>query len=108
MILVSLDETHLLAGLTILQGQNVANIKGQIKRNRQNEKRRIKNRGVRSEINSRVKTAIANAEAGETNSDDAQIAIKKIDKAVSKKILHKNTAARKKSRLAKRLNSLDS
>jgi len=82
----------------------VANIKGQIKRNRQNEKRRIKNKGVRSEINSRVKSVIVNAESDTNNSEDIQLAIKKIDKAVAKKILHKNTAARKKSRLAKRLN----
>ena len=82
----------------------MANIKGQIKRNRQNEKRRIKNKGVRSEINSRVKSVIVNAESDTNNSEDIQLAIKKIDKAVAKKILHKNTAARKKSRLAKRLN----
>jgi len=86
----------------------VANIKGQIKRNRQNEKRRVKNKGVRSEINSRVKSVITNAESGTTESEDLKLAIKKIDKAVTKKILHKNTAARKKSRLAKRLNSIES
>jgi small subunit ribosomal protein S20 len=86
----------------------VANIKGQIKRNRQNEKRRVKNKGVRSEINSRVKSVITNAESGTTESEDLKLAIKKIDKAVTKKILHKNTAARKKSRLVKRLNSIES
>ena len=86
----------------------MANIKGQIKRNRQNEKRRVKNKGVRSEINSRVKSVITNAESGTTESDDLKLAIKKIDKAVAKKILHKNTAARKKSRLVKRLNSIKS
>jgi len=85
----------------------VANIKGQIKRNRQNEKRRVKNKGVRSEINSRVKSVITNAESGTTESEDLKLAIKKIDKAVAKKILHKNTAARKKSRLVKRLNSIE-
>ena len=86
----------------------MANIKGQIKRNRQNEKRRIKNKGVRSEINSRVKSVVVNAESGTNDSEGIQLAIKKIDKAVAKKILHKNTAARKKSRLAKRLNSIES
>ncbi len=85
----------------------MANIKGQIKRNRQNEKRRVKNKGVRSEINSRVKSVITNAESGTTESEDLKLAIKKIDKAVAKKILHKNTAARKKSRLVKRLNSIE-
>ena len=86
----------------------MANIKGQIKRNRQNEKRRVKNKGVRSEINSRVKSVITNADSGTTESEDLKLAIKKIDKAVAKKILHKNTAARKKSRLVKRLNSIKS
>ncbi len=86
----------------------MANIKGQIKRNRQNEKRRFRNKGIRSEINSRVKTAIYNAESGTTNSEDLQQAVKKIDKAVAKGIMHKNTAARKKSRLSKKLNSLES
>ena len=86
----------------------MANIKGQIKRNRQNEKRRIKNKGIRSEINSRVKSVITNAESGNSDPEVLKLAIKKIDKAVAKKILHKNTAARKKSRLVKPLNSIDS
>ena len=81
----------------------MANIKGQIKRNRQNEKRRIKNKGIRSEINSGIKSVVSNAESGEAEAEELRLAIKKIDKAVAKKILHKNTAARKKSRLAKRL-----
>ncbi len=85
----------------------MANIKGQIKRNRQNEKRRLRNKGIRSEINSRVKSAIKNAESGKKSPDDLQEAIKKIDKAVAKGIMHKNTAARKKSRLSKKLNSLE-
>tara|TARA_X000000368_G_scaffold412371_1_gene398655 strand:+ start:909 stop:1169 length:261 start_codon:yes stop_codon:yes gene_type:complete len=86
----------------------VANIKGQIKRNRQNEKRRQRNKGIRSEINSRVKSAVNNAESGSASSKDLQNAVKKIDKAVAKGIMHKNTAARKKSRLSKKLNSLES
>ena len=85
------------------RAKNVANIKGQIKRNRQNEKRRIKNKGIRSEINSGIKSVVSNAESGEAEAEELRLAIKKIDKAVAKKILHKNTAARKKSRLAKRL-----
>lgn len=85
----------------------MANIKGQIKRNRQNEKRRLRNKGIRSEINSRVKTTLKNAESGETSPADLQEAVKKIDKAVAKGIMHKNTAARKKSRLSKKLNSLE-
>ena len=85
----------------------MSNIKGQIKRNRQNEKRRIRNKGIRSEINSRVKTAVKNAEEGAGESEDLQEAVKRIDKAVSKGIMHKNTAARRKSRLSKKLNSID-
>ena len=85
----------------------MANIKGQIKRNRQNEKRRLRNKGIRSEINSRVKTAIKNAESGSASPADLQEAVKKIDKAVAKGVMHKNTAARKKSRLSKKLNSLE-
>ncbi len=88
------------------RAKNVANIKGQIKRNRQNEKRRIKNKGIRSEINSRIKSVVSNAESGEAEAEELRLAIKKIDKAVAKKIIHKNTAARKKSRLAKRLDSI--
>ena len=88
------------------RAKNVANIKGQIKRNRQNEKRRIKNKGIRLEINSIIKSVVSNAESGEAEAEELRLAIKKIDKAVAKKILHKNTAARKKSRLAKRLDSI--
>lgn len=82
----------------------MANIKSQIKRNRQNEKRRLRNKAVKSEIKTRMKKAVEAAEAG---SDDVEeryrLAQKRIDMAVSKGILHKKTAARRKSRLAKRV-----
>ena len=83
----------------------MANIKSQIKRNRQNEKRRGRNRAIRSEINSRVKNTLQSDGGDE---EALRLAIKKIDKAASKNILHKNTAARKKSRLVKRYNDLNS
>ena len=84
----------------------VANIKSQIKRNRQNEKRRIANKGVRSELRTRVKSALAAAETGAENADAAAAtAMKRIDKAANKGVIHKNAAARRKSRLAKRLNA---
>ena len=83
----------------------MANIKSQIKRNRQNEKRRGRNKAIRSEINSRVKNALQ-ADGGDEEA--LRLAIKKIDKAASKNILHKNTASRKKSRLVKRFNDLNS
>ena len=81
----------------------MANIKSQIKRNRQNEKRRVRNRKVRSELNTRIKVALAAAEEGDDNADEAlRVAIQRIDKAAQTGLLHKNTAARRKSRLMKR------
>ncbi len=81
----------------------MANIKSQIKRNRQNETRRVRNKAVRSELRTRTKAAVAAAEAGEDTTEALGAAIKRIDKAAQKGVLHKNTAARKKSRLVKRL-----
>ena len=82
----------------------MANIKSQIKRNRQNEKLRVANKGVRAELRTRVKVAIATADAGDENAAvAASLAMKRIDKAANKNIIHKNAAARRKSRLAKRL-----
>ena len=82
----------------------MANIKSQIKRNRQNEKARLRNKQVRSELRTRVKAAVVAADTGAENSDDAaRIAMKKIDKASVKGVIHKNAASRRKSRLAKRL-----
>ena len=68
----------------------MANIKSQIKRNRQNEKRRMRNKSVNSNLKTSVKKLLRQAQA-------------KIDTAVSKGVLHKKAAARKKSRLAKRV-----
>ncbi|MEX1004112.1 MAG: 30S ribosomal protein S20 [Acidimicrobiia bacterium] len=83
----------------------MANIKSQIKRNRQNEILRQRNKAVRSELKTREKQAV-NAE--EDNAEDAlRLAQKRIDEAVTKGVLHKRTAARKKSRLAKRVAAAD-
>ena len=83
----------------------MANIKSQIKRNRQNEKHRQRNRAVRSEIITRTRSAVDTAEQGdaEETAEAARMAIKRIDKAASKGVLHPNTAARRKSRLMKHL-----
>ncbi len=82
----------------------MANIKSQIKRNRQNEKRRVRNKGIRSEVRTRAKAAVAAAEAGGDNTVDAlRLAVKRIDKAAAKGAIHKNQAANRKSRLMKRL-----
>ena len=83
----------------------MANIKSQIKRNRQNEKRHDRNKAVRSELKTRVKRAITAAQQGDENAAEiTTTAIKRLDKAASKGIIHKNAAARRKSRLQKRVN----
>jgi small subunit ribosomal protein S20 len=87
----------------------VANIKSQIKRNRQNERRRLANKAVRSEMKTRTKNAVAAAEAGADNSVEAlRLAVKRIDKAAASGTIHKNQAANRKSRLMKRINALSS
>jgi small subunit ribosomal protein S20 len=85
----------------------VANIKSQIKRNLQNEKARLRNKAVRSELKTRVKAATASV-GTESEAEATRLAIKKIDKAATKGVIHKNAAARKKSRLVKRLAALAS
>jgi small subunit ribosomal protein S20 len=82
----------------------VANIKSQIKRNKQNERRRVRNKAARSELKTRTKAATDAAEQGAENADElARLAIKRLDKAAARGIIHKNQAARRKSRLVKRL-----
>ena len=78
----------------------MANIKSQIKRNKQNEKARLRNRAVRSEVKTREKTALQ-AAGSENEAEALGAALKRIDKATQKGVLHKKTAARKKSRLVK-------
>jgi len=85
----------------------MANIKSQIKRNRQNEGRRLRNKGVRSELKTRVKSAVQAVETGAEGSADAlRTAIKRLDKAAEKGIIHKNQAANRKSRLMRRAAAL--
>ncbi len=87
----------------------MANIKSQIKRNRQNESRRLRNKAARSEIKTRIKAATRTAEAGqETSADALRLAVKRLDKAAAKGIIHKNQAANRKSRLMRRLAKLTS
>ena len=81
----------------------MANIQSQKKRNRQNEKRRIRNKGVRSELKTRVKaatTAVTNGDDGAA--DLVRGAQKRLDKAGAKGVIHKNAAARRTSRLMRR------
>lgn len=79
----------------------MANTKSAMKRIRQNERRRLRNRAVRSKIRGAVKAARAVEGAG--RSEVVLDAIRALDKAVSKGVIHRNTAARKKSALARRL-----
>ena len=85
----------------------MANIKSQMKRNRQNEVRRQRNKGVRSEMRTRTKSALAAAESGEGSAEELRAAVKRIDKAAQKGVIHKNNAARKKSRLVKRIKQIE-
>ena len=78
----------------------MANIKSQIKRNKQNLVRHERNKAVRSELKSRAKSAVTAAEAGADDAEERlRLAIKRIDKAATKGVIHKNQAARRKSRL---------
>lgn len=79
----------------------MANIQSQKKRNRQNEVRRQRNKSVNSDLKTSIKKVEAAAAAGEPTDELMKSAQRKIDRATSKGTLHKKTAARKKSRLAK-------
>ncbi|MEF3306051.1 30S ribosomal protein S20 [Paenibacillus sp. GYB003] len=85
------------------------NIKSAIKRVKTNDKRRLQNASQRSALRTAVKTfeTAAASQNVETAKQALINASKKLDKAVSKGLIHKNAAARKKSRLAKQLNALN-
>jgi small subunit ribosomal protein S20 len=81
----------------------VANIKSQIKRNTTNEKRRLRNKAVKSELKTVVRSFRTAAAAGDAEAAETALrrASKKLDKAVSKGVIHKNQAANRKSAMAK-------
>ena len=82
----------------------MANTRSAKKRIKQNEKRRLRNRALRSEIRSAVKTARTAAAAKTPKAaDEVHAAIRELDRAVSRGVIHRNTAARKKSSLARSL-----
>ena len=85
----------------------MANIKSQIKRNRQNEKARLRNKAVRPALRNRNKNAVATAERGEDSNEALRAALTKIDQAASKGVIHKNQAARRKARLVRRIAALE-
>jgi small subunit ribosomal protein S20 len=85
----------------------MANIKSQIKRNKQNETRRERNKAVKTALKTstkKVHTAVADGDA-ETAATLQRDSARALDKAAGKGVLHKKTAARKKSRLARQVNA---
>jgi small subunit ribosomal protein S20 len=86
----------------------VANIKSQIKRIKQNEKRRMRNKSTKSALKTAIRKFREAADAGDRETAVAamQAASRQLDKAASKGVIHKNQAANKKSAMALRANSL--
>lgn len=84
----------------------MANTKSALKRIRSSEKRRLRNRRVRTETRTYIKKARAQIEAGELEEAKRSVAqaIRALDKAAEKGIIHRNNAARRKSRLMQKLN----
>jgi len=86
----------------------VANIKSQIKRNRQNLVHHERNKAVRSELKTRTRSAVTGADTGADDADERlRAAIKRIDSAAAKGVIHRNAAARRKSRLMARVQQAD-
>ena len=83
----------------------MANIKSQIKRNKQTAVDRERNKAVKSELRTRTKNAVA-AVGTEDEESALRAAIKRIDMAASKGVIHKNQAANKKSGLMHRIATL--
>ena len=86
----------------------MANIKSQIKRNRQNEKRRLRNKSVKSSLKTAIRKFNEAVQSGdaETAQTLLRTASRKLDQAASKGVIHKNQAANRKSAIAKRHESL--
>jgi small subunit ribosomal protein S20 len=86
----------------------VANIKSQIKRNKTNEKARQRNKAVKSSLKTAIRKTREATAAGDVEKATVALreASRKLDKAVSKGIIHKNQAANKKSALASQVATL--
>jgi small subunit ribosomal protein S20 len=80
----------------------VANIKSQKKRNITNAKRAERNKAVKSELKTRVKSATATI-GSDGNDEAVRLAVKRLDMAAAKGVIHKNQASRRKSRLMKKV-----
>ncbi len=83
----------------------MANIKSQKKRILTDAKRAERNKAVRSELKTRAKNAVRDA-GTETGDEAMRLAVKRLDMAAAKKVIHKNQAARRKSRLMKKINAV--
>ncbi|MDX1621570.1 MAG: 30S ribosomal protein S20 [Nitriliruptorales bacterium] len=86
----------------------MANIKSQIKRNRQNEKRHERNKAVRTRLKSARRAFLEAVETGDREAAEEAFrhATRVFDKAASKGVIHPNNAANKKSKMAKKLEAL--
>ncbi len=86
----------------------MANIKSQIKRNKQNDAARKRNRVYRGSARTMIRKALVSLKSGKQEESKAEVlaAIKTLDHAATKGVIHKNNAARRKSRLMARFNAL--
>jgi small subunit ribosomal protein S20 len=92
------------------RGFRVANIKSQIKRNRQNEKARLRNKAAKSSLKTSIRKFREAADSGDMEETGAALraACRQLDKAASKGVIHKRQAANRKSAIAKTYVSLSS
>ena len=93
----------------VFRRKTLANIKSQIKRNKQNEKRRLRNRVYRGSARIAVREARTALETDNVEETRAAVlqAVSALDKAAEKGVIHKNNAARRKGRLMKHLAALE-
>ena len=87
----------------------MANIKSQIKRNKQNQAARLRNRVYRGSARTFLRKALSAIRTEDAEKSQVEVvnAIRALDKAAAKGVIHKNNAARRKSRLMARFNSLN-
>jgi small subunit ribosomal protein S20 len=95
-------------GRHFTERRRVANIKSQIKRNATNEKRRLRNKAAKSSLKTSVRSFREAAASGDKDAaaQALRAASRKLDKAVSKGVIHKNQAANRKSAMAKLASSI--
>ena len=86
----------------------MANTRSQMKRNRQNETARLRNKAVRSRVRTLTRRFDEAHAAGDREAADAayQVVSRELDRAATKGVVHRNTAANRKSKMARRLNGM--